>query len=131
VGSVRLSASVGQMLLTPEPYTLLGIPQSGKAAVLLMKLWPLKVARIPLESLPVSACVANWGWVVADVGGQILVLNSQGTQVGNFSSPANPQAIAPWGKTGLVIATNTDFQSHLHFLDVGVEETNSISNLKG
>ncbi len=131
VGSVRLSASVGQMLLTPEPYTLLGIPQSGKAAVLLMKLWPLKVARIPLESLPVLHARANWGWVVADVGGQILVLNSQGTQVGNFSSPANPQAIAPWGKTGLVIATNTDSESHLHFLDVGVEETNSISNLKG
>ncbi|MEG3975417.1 serine/threonine-protein kinase [Microcoleus sp. herbarium8] len=131
VGSVRLSASVGEMLLTPEPYTLLGIPQSGKAAVLLMKLWPLKVARIPLESLPVSACVANWGWVLADVAGQILVLNSQGTQVGNFSSPATPRAIAPWGKTGLVIATNTDSEGHLHFLDVGVEEASSISNLKG
>ncbi|MBE9094069.1 serine/threonine-protein kinase [Tychonema sp. LEGE 07203] len=125
VGSVRLSASLVQMVLTPEPYTLLGIPQSGKAAVLLMKLWPLKVARIPLESLPVSACVANWGWVLADVGGQILVLNSQGVQVGNFSSPAAPRAIAPWGKTGLVIAVNTESESHLHFLDVDVEETNS------
>ncbi len=123
VGSVRLSASVGQMLLTPEPYTLLGIPQAGKPAVLLMKLWPLKVARIPLESLPVSACVTNWGWVLADVGGQILVLNSQGIQIGNFSSPAVPRAIAPWGKTGLVIAANTESESHLHFLDVDVEET--------
>ncbi|MBE9187588.1 serine/threonine protein kinase [Microcoleus sp. LEGE 07076] len=131
VGSVRLSATVGQMVLTPEPYTLLGIPQSGKAAVLLMKLWPLKVARIPLESLPVSACVANWGWVLADVGGQILVLNNQGVQVGNFSSPAAPRAIAAWGKTGLVIAVNTESESHLHFLDVDVEETNSRSNLNG
>ena len=108
VGSVRLSVSVGQIVLTGEPYTLLGIPESGKAAVLLMKLWPLKVSRIPLESLPVSACVANWGWVLADVGGQILVLNSQGIQVGNFSSPVAPGAIAPWGKTGLVIAANTE-----------------------
>lgn len=122
VGSVRLSVSVGQILLTGEPYTLLGIPQSGKAVVLLMKLWPLKVARIPLESLPVSGCVANWGWVLADVGGQILVLNSQGIQVGNFSSPVAPGAIAPWGKTGLVIAAaNTEEESHLHFLDVDVE----------
>ncbi|WP_293129703.1 serine/threonine-protein kinase [Microcoleus sp. bin38.metabat.b11b12b14.051] len=125
VGSVRLSASIGQMLLTPEPYTLLGIPQGGKAAVLLMKLWPLKVARIPLESLPVSACVTNWGWVVADVAGQILVLNSQGIQVGNFSSPVAQGAIAPWGNTGLVIAANTESETHLHFLDVDVEETNS------
>jgi serine/threonine protein kinase len=125
VGSVRLSASVGQMLLTPEPYTLLGIPQGGKAAVLLMKLWPLKVARIPLESLPVSACVTNWGWVLGDLGGQILVLNSQGIQVGNFSSPVAPRAIAPWGNTGLVIAANTESETHLHFLDVDVEETNS------
>jgi serine/threonine protein kinase len=131
VGSVRLSASVGQMLLTPEPYTLLGIPQGGKAAVLLMKLWPLKLARIPLESLPVSACVTNWGWVLASVGGQIGVLNSQGIQVGNFSSPVAPRAIAPWGKTGLVIGANTESESHLHFVDVDVEETNSRSSLKG
>lgn len=131
VGSVRLSASVGQMLLTPEPYTLLGIPQGGKAAVLLMKLWPLKVARIPLESLPVSACVANWGWVLADVEGQIEVLNSQGIQVGNFSSPASPRAIASWGNRGLVIAVNTEEESHLHFLDVDVEDTHSPSIIKG
>lgn len=124
VGSVKLSASVGQMLLTPEPYTLLGIPQGGKAAVLSMKLWPLKLARIPLESLPVSACVTNWGWVLADVGGQIAVLNGQGIQVGHFSGPASPRAIAPWGKTGLVIAANTESESYLHFLDVDVEDTN-------
>ncbi|WP_293157801.1 MULTISPECIES: serine/threonine-protein kinase [unclassified Microcoleus] len=130
VGSVKLSASVGQMLLTPEPYTLLGIPQGGKAAVLSMKLWPLKLARIPLESFPVSACVTNWGWVLADVGGQVAVLSSQGIQVGNFSGPASPRAIAPWGSTGLVIAANTESETHLHFLDVDVEETNSRSSLK-
>lgn len=125
VGAVRLSASVGQILLTPEPYTLLGIPQAGKPAVLLMKLWPLKVARIPLESLPVSACVANWGWVLADIGGQILVLNSQGIEVGNFSGPPAPKAIASWGKTGLAIAANTEEGSHLHFLDIDIDEANS------
>jgi serine/threonine protein kinase len=122
VGSVKLSASVGQMLLTPEPYTLLGIPQGGKAAVLSMKLWPLKLARIPLESFPVSACVTHWGWVFADVGGQITVLNSQGIQAGHFSGPASPRAIAPWGNTGLVIAANTESETHLHFLDVDVEQ---------
>lgn len=129
VGAVRLSASVGQMLLTPDPYTLLGIPQGGKPAVLSMKLWPLKVARIPLESLPVSACVANWGWVLADAGGQILVLNTQGVEVGNFSVPAAPKAIAPWGKTGLAVAVNTEESSHLHFLDVDVQEAKGRSAL--
>lgn len=121
VGAVRLSTSVGQVLLTPEPYTLLGIPQGGKAAVLLMKLWPLKVARIPLDSFPVSACVAaNWGYVLADVGGEMVVLNTQGIQVGNFSGPTAPQAIVPWGNKGLVIAANAEEGSHLHFLDINV-----------
>jgi serine/threonine-protein kinase len=120
VGSVRLSTSVGQVLLTSEPYTLLGIPQGGKAAVLLMKLWPLKVARIPLESFPVSACIADWGYVLADVGGEMVVLNTQGIQVGNFSGPAAPQAIVPWGNKGLVIAANAEEGSHLHFLDINV-----------
>lgn len=120
VGSVQLSTSIGQVLLTAEPYTLLGIPQGGKAAVLLMKLWPLKVARIPLDSFPVSACVANWGCVLADVGGEMVVLNTQGIQVGSFSGPAAPQAIVPWGNKGLVIAANTEEGSHLHFLDIDV-----------
>jgi serine/threonine-protein kinase len=131
VGSVRLSASVGQVLPTPEPYTLLGIPQGGKPAVLSMKLWPLKVVRIPLESLPVSACVTSWGWVLADVGGQILLLNSQGIQIGNFSGPAASKAIAPWGKTGLAIAASTEESSHLHFLDVSVEGTKTRASFPG
>jgi serine/threonine-protein kinase len=131
VGSVRLSASVGQMLPTPDPYTLLGIPQGGKPAVLLVKLWPLRIARIPLESVPVSACVANWGWVLADVGGQILVLNSQGIEVGNFGGTATPKAIAPWGKTGLAIAANTEEGDRLHFLDVDIEDTNPRASLNG
>jgi serine/threonine protein kinase len=124
VGAVRLSASVGEILPTPEPYTLLGIPQGGKPAVLLMKLWPLKVARVPLETLPVSACVASWGWVLADLGGKILVLNTQGVQIGNFTGPADSKAIAPWGNTGLAIVSNTETGSYLHFLDAGVEDTN-------
>ncbi|NJR25666.1 MAG: serine/threonine protein kinase [Richelia sp. CSU_2_1] len=131
VGSVRLSASVGQVLPTPEPYTLLGIPQGGKPAVLSMKLWPLKVVRIPLESLPVSACVTSWGWVLADVGGQILLLNSQGIQIGNFSGPAASKAIAPWGKTGLAISASTEESSHLHFLDVSVESANPRASFPG
>jgi serine/threonine protein kinase len=128
VGAVRLSASVGQMLLTPEPYTLLGIPQGGKPALLSMKLWPLKVVRLPLESLPVSACVTNWGWVFADAGGQILVLNTQGIEIGNFSGPPTPKVIAPWGKTGLVVAANTEEGSHLHFLE-DVEDPNPRSTI--
>ncbi|MEK0195871.1 hypothetical protein, partial [Microcoleus anatoxicus] len=63
---------------------------------------------------------ANWGWVLADVGGQMVVLNTEGIQVGSFSGPPLPKAIAPWGNKGLVIATNTDEGSHLHFLDIGV-----------
>lgn len=131
VGSVPLSASVGQILLTPEPYTLLGIPQSSKPAVLSIKLRPLQLARIPLEKFPISACVTNWGWVFASVGGHMAILNNQGVQIGNFNTPVIPRSIAPWGKTGLVIAANTESESHLHFLDVDVEETNSRSSFKG
>ncbi|MDF0554745.1 serine/threonine-protein kinase [Kamptonema sp. UHCC 0994] len=125
VGSVRLLTSIGQaiaqgnqLLSTAEPYTLLGMPLGSKSAILLIKLLPLKVARIPLESLPTCACATSWGYFVADAQGQILVCDRKGSQIGNFSSPVVPKAIAPWGKTGLAITADSGC---IHFLDVNFE----------
>ena len=121
VGSVPLSASVGQVLPTADPYTILGIPLGAKAAILLIKLLPLKVTRIPLESLPTCVCVASWGYVVADALGEIMVCDRDGSLVGNFSGPVTPKAIAPWGKTGLAIAVDTGARARIDFLDVKLD----------
>lgn len=125
IGSVRLLTSVGQvvtlgsqLLPTAEPYTLLGMPLGSKSAILLIKLLPLKVTRIPLENLPTCACVTSWGYVVADAQGQLIVCDREGSQLGNFSIPVVPKAIAPWGKTGLAIVADSGC---IHFIDVNFE----------
>ncbi|HLO47156.1 MAG TPA: serine/threonine-protein kinase [Kamptonema sp.] len=119
VGSVKLSATVGQVLPTAESYTILGLPLGAKAAILLINLLPLRVTRIPLEILPSCACVTSWGYVVADAQGQIAVCDRDGSLLGNFSGPVAPKAIAPWGKTGLAIAADTS--DRIQFLDVKLE----------
>jgi serine/threonine protein kinase len=122
VGSMCLSASIGQVLLTTDPYTVLGMPLVGaKSGILLIKLLPLKVMRIPLDALPTCACVTSWGYVVADIQGEITVCDHQGSKLANFQGPAIPKAIAPWGKTGLAIAADSEKRSHIHFLNVNFD----------
>lgn len=118
VGEVRLSATVAHLQAGAEPYTLLGIVQGAKSAVLLIHLQPLNVKRIPLETIPACACTSRWGYVLADAQGKIVVLDRKGYQLGNFRGPVAPIAIAPWGKTGLAVATHTGSRSQLHFVDI-------------
>ncbi|OCR02729.1 serine/threonine protein kinase [Oscillatoriales cyanobacterium USR001] len=122
IGSVCLSGSIGKVLLTSEPYTVLGMPLVGtKSGILLIKLLPLKVMRIPFDSLPICACVTNWGYVIADIQGQITVCDREGSKIANFQGPATPKAIAPWGKTGLAITADSGDRTYIHFLDVNFD----------
>jgi serine/threonine protein kinase len=122
VGSMCLSATIGQILLTTEPYTVLGMPLNGtKSGILLIKLLPLKVMRIPLDTFPTCACVTSWGYVVTDIQGKITVCDHQGNKLANFQGPAMPKAIAPWGKTGLAITADSEDRSHIHFLNINFD----------
>lgn len=118
IGEVRLSVVIAHLVAGREPYTLFGVLQGVKSAVVLIHLRPLKVKRIPLESTPTCTCSASWGYAMADALGQIVVLDREGCQAGSFSGPTAPTAIAPWGQTGIAIATQTANHSLLHFVDI-------------
>ncbi|MBW4679623.1 MAG: serine/threonine protein kinase [Microcoleus vaginatus WJT46-NPBG5] len=105
--------------LTDEPYTLFGIEQTPKPTVLRIRLHPLQVTRIPLETVPVCWAAVQGGCVIANAQGEILFLDLQGRRVGTLKGTKTPLAIAGWGANGLAIATHLNGQGYyLYCLEV-------------
>jgi len=116
IGNLKLSIPLKQILPTPQPYTLLGIGQNDQPHLVLLRLKPLSVIRIPLNSPPTLACATPWGYVIADQQGKYTCFNLEGNFLENYLGPVNPQAMTSWGETGLAIVNHTDQQGYLHFV---------------
>jgi serine/threonine-protein kinase len=116
IGNLKLSIPLKQLLPTPQPYTLLGIGLDDQPQLVLLRLKPLSVMRIPLSSPPTLACATPWGYVIADQQGKYTFFNLEGNFLGNYLGPVNPQAMTAWGETGLAIVTHPDQQGYLHFV---------------
>ncbi len=129
VGTLRVSVKLTLLQRTSEPYTLFGIANGNPASLLVIKLRPLQVKRIPLETVPVCACTATWGYVLADAVGDIMILDNDGNDIGHILGPVTPRAIASWGTSGIAITTHSGEHNHLHFLQLNVE-TSSINKIQ-
>lgn len=104
--------------LSSEPYTLLGIERKPNPAVVRIRLHPLQVTRIPLETMPVCWTAVRGGCVLANAQGQISFLDFQGWHLGMLKATKTPLAIAGWGENGLAIATWVDDKGYLYCLEV-------------
>lgn len=123
VGTLRVGVKLSLLQRTSQPYTLLGIANGNPASLLVIKLRPLQVKRIPLEIVPVCACVATWGYILADAVGDIMILDNDGNDIGHIRGPVTPRAIASWGTSGIAIVTHSGEHSHLHFLQINIENS--------
>lgn len=106
-GSLRLPILFKKILPTLEPYTLLAIPVGSKPSLLKINLWPLNVMRIPLETVPVCACVTASGMILGDGAGTLLLFNGEGQIIAQGQGPANPKAITGWGNDQIAIVSES------------------------
>ncbi|MBD2485452.1 serine/threonine-protein kinase [Planktothrix sp. FACHB-1365] len=116
IGNLKLSIPLKQLLPTPQPYTLLGLGLDDQPYLVLLRLKPLSVIRIPLSSPPTVACATSWGYVIADQEGKYTFFDLEGNLISYDFGPVNPKSLAFWGKTGLAIVTYTQQQGYLHFV---------------
>ncbi len=73
-----------------------------------------------MEIAPAFIVAANWGYIVADRQGQIVLLDHNGQKIGAFQVPAAPTAIATFADSGLMIATWSGNQGVLYKVDLRV-----------
>ncbi len=116
IGNLKLSIPLKQLLPTPQPYTLLGLGLDDQPYLILLRLRPLNVIRIPLSSPPTVACATPWGYVIADQQGKYTFFDLEGSVIGCDFGPVNPKALAFLENTGLAIVTYTEKQAYLHFV---------------
>ncbi len=127
IGSESFQGILDPVILTEQPYTLAGITRHPRPALWQIQLWPLRVRRLPLATLPVCLSAVPGGGVTADEKGQILWFNNDLEPVGVVQGPGSPIALAaafnsgtpmPPSPLNLAIATRTEFGGAIHFFQI-------------
>jgi len=128
-----LDLPVSLHLVTPSVtfrYRLLAVEQNNPTSALLIDLKPFRVFGILLEIAPAFIVAANWGYIVADRQGQIVLLDQDGQKIGAFHVPAAPTAIATFADSGLMIATWSGNQGVLYKVDLRGCFAQALSDIK-
>jgi serine/threonine protein kinase len=118
VGSISLPIMFSDVCLTTHPYTLFGLAQKPKPTAFQIELYPLKVLRIPLESLPACWTTTPEAYALAARTGNIIFFDRRGQRVNLFQSDKNPTAMSSWGTQGLAIAIQQQSRCELYLLQM-------------
>lgn len=85
----------------------------------LIRLRPLKVTRIALKIKPDFILSYPWGYLLADRQGNLNLLDADGFYIGEFSLKETITAIAVAGEFRCLVATWSETQGMIKFLDLG------------
>lgn len=118
LGALHLAITLNRVIASSTPYRVVGTELADAYSLLLIDLKPLRIRRICLEIAPNLIAATDWGFVLADGQGRMVLLDQYGERIGRISGPANPTAIAPWGMSHLAIATWQAGRGSLHRLDL-------------
>lgn len=118
IGSIQVALRLQHMILTPTPYRLLATEADQPGTVLLVDLKPYRLRRLWVEITPAFLAVTDWGYILAESSGRIVVLDLEGRQVGAIDSPFPITAITPVQQYGLLVATWDREQGCLYSLDL-------------
>ena len=118
LGSLSLPMLLGHVVPTATPYRFLATDRYDIYSVLQVDLKPFRVARFAVQVIPKFIAAANWGYLVVNQQGHIVLLDQAGSQVNRIEGPPNPTAIALFEPSGLLIATWDDNQGHLYTVDL-------------
>lgn len=125
LGTLLTNLQIGQVYTTPIPYRLIATDAYNAQTLTLIDLKPFRVTRFATVNIvPSWMVMTEWGYVLMDQQGQIVLIDTYGQTVGHIDGPAHPTAIAALDARTLLIATWDGQQGHLYPLDLlkaGVE----------
>jgi hypothetical protein len=132
--SNTLPITIQQVALSRTiPNQVFAIADDGASAGLLIDLCPFKVQRIPLPMHPAWISPTRWGTLLVSVAGHLVCLNRRGRMVAEAQLPIEPsetiRAITTADPSTAWIALQTQGQSHLYTLDLGLHLPRSLLKL--
>jgi len=118
VGSLLLPCCIDQAIVTQKPYQLLAIDRHHPQTIGVIDLKPYRIRRFATRIKPTLLSATDWGYILANAAGQILLLDFEGRQLGHLTVPEPITAIAPFAQRGLLVATWAGQQGSLYTLDL-------------
>lgn len=118
LGALRMAVRLKQVILSPRPYRLLAVDAENARSILLIDLKPYRMLRLSVPIDPVFLAAAQWGYVLADTAGNIVLLSEDGEQVGHLVAPSNLTALSLFDRSGLMAATWEGNQGNLYTIDL-------------
>ena len=101
-----------------DKYSLLAIEENNSPSALLIELEPFRVTRIALDITPAFILATDLGYILANLQGEVILLDYEGQVVGRFETPAPPTAIATFAESGLLLATWSNKQGSLYTINL-------------
>jgi serine/threonine protein kinase len=118
VASLLLPVHLDQVIVTQKPYQLLAIDHRHPHALEVIDLKPYRIRRFAISIRPTLLAATDWGYILANSAGQIVLLDFEGRQLGQLTLPEPITAIAPFNHRGLLVATWEGQQGSLYSLDL-------------
>ena len=119
-----LPICLGNIATTPQPYRLLATDRADPTSVLCIDLKPFRIQRFALDIKPQFLAATNWGYIVADVQGHIVFLDTSGYAVSALHGPPHLTAMTFLAPQWLFLSTWHNGQGCLYTLDLKQQMTN-------
>ena len=119
-----LPICLGRIITTPHPYRLLATDRADPTSVVCIDLKPFRIQRFALDIKPQFLAATNWGYIVADVQGNIVFLDTSGYIVSALHGPPHLTAMTFLDPQWLFLSTWNDGKGVLYTLDLKQQMTN-------
>lgn len=114
---------LGTVITTPKPYRLLATDQYDPTSILRIDLKPFRIQRFALDIKPQFLAATDWGYIAADIQGNIVFLDTSGNAVSALHGPSNLTAMTFLAPQFLVLSTWKEGAGFLYTLDLKQQMT--------
>ena len=118
-----LPMCLGTVITTPKPYRLLATDQYDPTSILCIDLKPFRIQRFALDIKPQFLAATAWGYIAADVQGNIVFLDTSGDAVSALHGPPDLTAITFLAPQFLFLSTWKEGAGFLYTLDLKQQMT--------
>jgi serine/threonine-protein kinase len=118
VGTLQFPMRLGKVIATLSPYRFLAIDEDNPGGIVFIDLKPYRIARWHIGIQPHLIQPTDWGFILVDAEGEIVLLDEEGQVLGRLEGPPNVTAIASFNQHNLLIATWDLGRGQLYTLDL-------------
>lgn len=118
LGQLSLAMPIAQLVATAVPYRYLALTGTSPRSALILDLKPFRMLALQLPLAPALMAALDWGYLLANRQGRLLLLDRDARSMGSFEGPPNPSALLPISAYEILVATWQGQHGQLYTLNL-------------